>query len=92
MTPFERHKHRHTFDMTGNAEVVLDIARKHPNNRIMEIVSIGVNSGLATTATVHKELMWLNKKGYVKVVDEDGDKRSKIVKLTIKGKNFLEKL
>ena len=92
MTPFGRHNYRFVYDMTGNAEIILDIARLYPNRRIMEVVDIGVRNGVATTATVHKELMWLNKNGYVKVVEEDGDKRSKLVKLTHKGKTFLEKL
>jgi len=55
----------------------------------MRVIDNGIELGIATMMTLHTALMWLKTHGYIVIDHNEGDRRSKFCKLTMKGKKYL---
>ena len=89
MSPLEHLQTRKRAKMTIHAELLLNLIQSMGEPHVMRVIDNGIELGIATMMTLHKALMWLKTHGYIVIDHNEGDRRSKFCKLTIKGKKYL---
>ena len=89
MSPLSWHKKRYAVGMSSVAEVILDLIFDEGQIAVTDVMRECHHVGVASTATIHTELVWLREHHYVKVSTNAQDARRKDCALTAKGVKHL---
>jgi DNA-binding MarR family transcriptional regulator len=89
MLPLAWHKKRNAVGMSDTAELVINIVKEEEPITIMNIVVIGMEKEIASSATMHGGVKWALANGYIKAQAVEGDNRVRLCYLTSKGQKYL---
>lgn len=90
MQPLKWFFKRHKVGMSSIAETLLDYLYNLGNTKVMIFNSYANEIGIASPATIHREIKWLIDNGYVRVLLMFDNKRDKYLDVTDKAVRYLK--
>lgn len=90
MRPLEAHNKRTNINMDITAEIMLDIVSQMEGSTAMRVLEVGLYNQIASQATLHKALKWLESNNFISMKVDDGDNRVRKCSLMQRGTIYLK--